>query len=133
MSFDPFFAAPLVIKVHLLAAFSVLVLTPVQFALTRKGSALHRAAGYCWLGAMTIVALSSFMIPAKVGPNIAGFGPIHGLSLWALVSVVEIIRHARAHRHTAHRAYVIGLTVGFAVAGAFTVFPGRFVGRIFGI
>jgi uncharacterized membrane protein len=130
LTLAPFLAAPPHIQSHILAAMLVLALTPVQFFGPRKGSAAHRAAGYVWLFAMLIVALTSFFIRSSLPVSLAGFSPIHLLSVLALFSIVTAIRHAQAHRISAHRKTLIYLTIGFLIAGAFTLTPDRIMGRI---
>lgn len=130
MTLAPFHAASPAIQIHILAALVVVALTPLQFAGFRKGSAPHRITGYAWLAAMTVLALASFLIPAEVGPSLAGFGFIHTLSVMALVSVALAIRHARAGAITAHRKTLMWLSIGFFVAGALTFAPGRIMGRM---
>ena len=131
MTLMPFYAAPVFIKVHIIAAIMVVVLTPLQFWGFRKGSLAHRGAGYLWLVAMVVVAISSFWISTHLPFNLAGFSPIHLLSVLALVSVFNAIRYARAGNITGHRKTLIALSVGFWIAGAFTLFPPRIMGQIF--
>lgn len=131
MSLAPFYAAAPFIKVHILAALTVAALTPLQFWGFHKGSLAHRTTGYVWLGAMLIVAISSFWIhssgvPVRLGP----YSIIHLLSVLALVSIWQAIRFARAGYITAHRKTLIYLAVGFWIAGAFTLAPERIMGRI---
>ena len=131
MTLAPFFAAPGHVQVHLVAALVVMALTPLQFLGFRKGSMPHRISGYGWLAAMLVVAISSFSITNLIGPSAGGYGVIHLLSLAAIFSSVMIVIHARAGRVIAHRAYVKGLTIGFFIAGIFTLVPPRLMTRIF--
>jgi uncharacterized membrane protein len=133
MTLAPFYTAPDFVKIHLIGALIVTLLTPLQFWGFRKGSMPHRITGYVWLAAMLAVAISSFWINALVGPNIAGFGIIHLLSVMALFSVVRIIQTARAGQMIAHYGYVRGLSIGFFVAGIFTFVPPRLMARMFGL
>lgn len=131
MTLAPFYAAPLHIQVHIVAALLVVVLSPLQFRGFRKGSPAHRASGYLWMAAMVVVALSSFLIPSTMPVKIGAFGPIHLLSVLALISVVGAIRYARAHNVAGHRKTLIGLSIGFWAAAAFTLLPSRIMGQIF--
>lgn len=131
MTLAPFYAATPFIKVHILAALTVATLTPFQFWGFRKGSPAHRTTGYIWLGAMLVVAISSFWIhssgvPVRLGP----YSVIHLLSVLALVSIWQAIRFARAGNITGHRKTLIYLAIGFWVAGAFTLAPERIMGRL---
>jgi len=131
MTLAPFYAATPFIKVHILAALTVAVLTPLQFWGFRKGSRAHRTTGYIWLGAMLIVAISSFWIPtAGIPLRIGPYSVIHLLSVLALVSIWQAIRFARAGNITGHRKTLIYLAIGFWIAGAFTLAPERIMGRI---
>jgi uncharacterized membrane protein len=130
MTLAPFLAAPAHIQSHILAALLVVALTPLQFFGLRKGSPLHRATGYIWLLAMVVVALTSFFIRTNLPFSVAGFSPIHLLSVLALFSVFNAIRLARAHKISAHRKTLIYLTISFLIAGAFTLIPGRIMGSI---
>jgi uncharacterized membrane protein len=126
----PFFAAPAVIQVHIVAALLVAMLTPFQFWGVRKGSLPHRVAGYGWLAAMVVVALSSFGIVSRSRISFMGFGLIHLLSVFALVTSVRIVETARRGAVSAHFRHVRGLAIGFWIAGAFTLLPSRIMGQI---
>jgi uncharacterized membrane protein len=130
MTLAPFDAASLSIKLHIMAAIAVIMLTPVQFIGFRKGSAPHRVAGYLWLVAMVAVALSSFAISSRFSLSVAGFGLIHLLSVLTLCSCVVAVLAARTHHVSRHRWTLIILTVSFFVAGAFTFLPSRIMYRI---
>ncbi len=128
--FSPFFAAPLVIQIHILAALAVAALTPFQFWGFRKGSLAHRISGYAWLFAIVTVALSSFGIYSHSPLSFKGFSVIHVLSIFALITSVRIVLSARRGALSAHFRHVRGLTIGFWIAGAFTFLPSRIMGQI---
>jgi uncharacterized membrane protein len=130
MTLAPFYAAPIFVKVHMVAAMVVVVLTPVQFWGLRKGSLAHRISGYLWLAGMLVVAISSFWITSTFGLSIWGFSPIHLFSIIAPYFVFRIIRTARAGALAAHRGHVRGLAIGFWIAGLFTLIPPRVLGRM---
>jgi uncharacterized membrane protein len=130
MSLAPFYAAPIFVKIHMLAALGAALLTPFQFWGFRKGSLAHRASGYVWLVCMLVVAVSSFWITSHLALNIGGFSPIHLFSILAPYSIVRIIQTARAGQVMAHRGHVRGLAIGFWIAGLFTLVPPRILGRI---
>jgi len=102
LTFAPFLAAPLVVEIHILAAMLLLCVTPFQF----------------WIS-------SSFRL------SLYGFSLIHLLSMLTLVSIGLVILRARQGRIAAHRRFVLGLTIGFLSAGAFTLLPSRIMGRLF--
>lgn len=130
MNFAPYVAAPAHIQAHILATLVVLLLTPLQFFGLPKGSPQHRAVGYLWLAAMVVVAATSFFIRSKLPFSFMGFSPIHLLSVLSLVSVVGAVAYARTHQVAAHRKILISLTLGFLIAGVFTLAPSRIMGRI---
>ncbi|HRE22142.1 MAG TPA: DUF2306 domain-containing protein [Rhabdaerophilum sp.] len=130
MTLAPLLAAPPAIQIHAIAALLVALLWPFQFWWIRKGSGVHRATGYVWLTAMVIVVFSSFLIPSTLPVRIGPFGPIHLLSALALYSVVRAVQYARAHSREGHRRTLVGLSIGFWLAGLFTLDPGRIMGRM---
>ncbi|MEX8498934.1 DUF2306 domain-containing protein [Leptothrix ochracea] len=121
---------PFAILLHLILAVGALLLGP--FALrARKGSALHRRSGYVWIGLMLGAALSSIFIRDHHLPNIAGYTPIHLLTVLTLVGVSSGLWHIRQRRITEHRKtmWMIYLS-GCIGAGAFTLLPGRYLGHL---
>ena len=123
MSFDPLFAAPIVVQVHAFAAMAAFVLGVVQFS-APKGTLPHRTLGYLWVGLMLMVAASSFWIQGMRQWH--GFSAIHLLSIWVLVLLPLAVLAARQHRVSAHSKTMIGLFAGaLIIAGGFTLLPGR--------
>jgi len=113
---------PLPVAIHLAAVLPALALGAVQLA-APKGTRLHKALGWLWVGAMAIAALSSFWI---FGLNKAGgFSVIHLLSAWTLVSLGLAIWFIRRGRVRAHMGFMIGTFLGLAGAGAGALAPGR--------
>lgn len=121
---------PAAVQWHLPLAVAALLLGP--FALwSRKGSTLHRSVGRLWVLLMLGAAASSLFIRSAGLPNLAGFSPIHLLSLATLVSLPLAVRAAmqgriQVHRQTMRQVYIGGCLV----AGAFTLLPGRFLGQL---
>lgn len=130
MTLAPFYAAPLTIKLHILAAMTVVAVTPLQFWGFRKGSDAHRMAGRIWLVAMLVVAVTSFFIQSTFRLSFAGFGLIHLLSVLTIYTCTTAWLAARQHRVNQHRLALISMTVSFLVAGAFTFLPSRIMYRI---
>ena len=122
MTLAPLLHAPLAIQVHALAALSLIPLTALQFY-RRKSGLYHRVIGWAWVVLMAITAVSSFWLHGiqLIGP----FSPIHFLSILTLVVLVLGIRARRQNRISAHRKHMIGVAIGWAAAGAFTLLPGR--------
>lgn len=118
------------ILIHLVAALGALVLGPLAL-LARKGSRTHRAIGYAWVATMLAAAVSSLFIRGSDLPNIAGFSPIHLLTLVTLVGVPAALFAAARGRIVWHRrAMVANYVGGCVVAGAFALVPDRFLGRM---
>lgn len=133
MTLAPFYAAPLFIKTHILAALVVAALSPLQFWGFRQGSLPHRVSGFLWISAMVVVAVSSFWIRTDFPLQVFGYGPIHLLSLLALYSVTAALIYVRQGRFDEHRKALRGLSIGFAIAGAFTFVPPRIMAQIIGL
>ena len=116
----PFFAAPWVIQLHILAAFFAIAGGGVQFFLP-KGTAGHKLIGRLWVLSMAVVALSSFFIHEI---RLFGlFSPIHLLSVMTLCFLYLGVRAARAGQIVRHRkimtySYVLALII----TGLFTLF-----------
>jgi uncharacterized membrane protein len=97
----------------------------------RKGTINHKRLGWFWVGLMSVVAVSSAFIRDYGMPNVAGYTPIHALTLFALVSLPRGIHHIRHGNVAAHRGVMKGLFIGGCiVAGLFTLVPGRFLGDL---
>ena len=130
MSLAPFYAASLPVKLHILAAFMVIVLTPLQFFGFRKGSNLHRGFGRAWLIAMLTVAITSLFITSRFRWSFMGFGLIHLRSALTLWTCVTAWLAARRHQVQRHRLALLAMTASFLVAGAFTFLPSRIMHQI---
>jgi len=123
MSLAPLLDTTPAIPLHAFAAMAAFVLGVVQLA-APKGTLPHRTFGWIWVGLMMWVAVSSFWIHQirLVGP----FGPIHLLSILALVSVPCGVWMAHRHQVSVHRLIMISVFSGaLVVAGLFTLLPGR--------
>jgi uncharacterized membrane protein len=127
MTLAPLLAAPVAIQLHAIAALSLIPLTLVQLG-RRKSGAWHRRIGWAWVVLMTITAVSSFWIHGirLFGP----FSPIHILSVVTLASLVYAIAARRMNRIRGHRMAMLGVAMGWAGAGLFTLLPGRIMGQV---
>ena len=113
----------LVISVHALVAMFAMAVGAFQLA-APKGTMRHRWLGFVWVGAMAIVAISSFWIHEFRwwGP----FSIIHLLSLLVLVTLVHSIRAVRRGNLVAHRRSMVQLyMLALLLTGGFTLWPGR--------
>lgn len=97
----------------------------------RKGSGTHRWMGWTWVLLMGSAAISSGFVSGGKLPNLHGFSPIHLLTLFVLWQLPRGILFARQGNIVAHRKTMRGLYIGgCAVAGLFTLMPGRFLGDL---
>ena len=122
-------ALPLSIQLHLAAAVGALVLGPVALW-SRKGSPMHRGAGYVWVGLMLAAAVTSLFIRDFRQPNIAGYTVIHLVTVLTFAGVgagitAAVQRRIAVHRKAMRRTYLGGCLV----AGAFALLPSRFLGH----
>ena len=117
---------PFPMLVHLVSASAALLLGAWQLIAARRGLR-HRSVGYAWMFAMLVASASSFWLKGSFGLAwLAGFSPIHGLSLFTLLSIVMAARFARRRDFQRHRRWVVGAYAGLVAAGAFAVaLPGR--------
>ncbi|MCA3263168.1 MAG: DUF2306 domain-containing protein [Telmatospirillum sp.] len=116
------------IAFHISSALLALGLGAAMFA-RPKGTPSHRLIGRIWVASMAATAFGSFWIQSS-----GHFSWIHLLSAWTLFGLVMAVRNARRGNIPAHRGWMIGLYVGLAIAGAFTLLPSRLLGSlVFGI
>ena len=90
----------------------------------RKGDALHRLLGWLWAGLMMLAALSSFGLRGMMG----SVSVIHLLSILTVVMIPRGIVQAMRHDIAAHQRTMALTYLGLAVAGLFTLLPGRLLG-----
>ena len=128
MNLAQLLAAPWLVQAHVAAALAAIVLGLLQF-IRNKGGGAHRLLGWCWVLLMTVVALSSIGITGVAGPG--RFSWIHGLSAFTLCGLAAAVFLARRRNIRAHRRAMIGLYLGaLLITGAFTLLPGRIMGRV---
>ena len=118
------------IVVHLFLAAAALALGPFALA-SRKGSRLHRGLGYAWVTLMLGAAASSAFIRDFRLPNVAGYTPIHLLTVITFVGIgvaLWYVMHRRIQDH--RRAMWITYLGGCVGAGLFALLPGRYLGQL---
>lgn len=115
----PFFAAPALVRFHVAAAIVALAAGIAVLAL-RKGTQWHRRLGWVFVAGMALTALSSAFITSN-----GRFSAIHLLTVLTLVSLPYAVLMRRRGDIAAHRKAMLGLFIGLAAAGAFTLLPGR--------
>lgn len=123
-----------VIAIHMSAALGALAIGPVVLW-SRLGATsrpwLHRALGYAWSTLMVMAAISSFFIRDYNLPNLGGFTPIHLLIPVTFGSLFVAFRAVAkgdldTHRKTMQTLYFCACVV----AGAFTLLPSRYLGKL---
>jgi uncharacterized membrane protein len=115
--------------VHLLAALGALLLG-IAILTRRKGTISHRTLGWTWVALMATAALSSVFIRDYRIVNVAGYTPIHLLTVTVAVLLPLAIWRIRRGNVTGHRRMRTGLNIGGCiVAGLFALAPARFLGR----
>jgi uncharacterized membrane protein len=113
------------LTLHLLSVIPALPLGAFVL-LRRKGDALHRLLGRTWGMLMMMAALSSFGLHGMTG----SFSPIHLLSVLVIVMIPRGIVQAVRHNIAGHRRTMSLTYLGLAVAGLFTLLPGRLLGDL---
>jgi uncharacterized membrane protein len=118
------------IFVHLTTALGALLLGVVILS-RRKGTWSHRWMGWIWIALMGSTALTSAFIRDYRLPNLAGYTPIHGFTLYVAVMLPLAVWHIRRGNVVGHRKAMKGIFIGGClVAGLFTLLPGRFLGSL---
>jgi uncharacterized membrane protein len=120
-----------VLALHLLSSLAALLIGAVLM-IGRKGHLPHRVLGWVWVGVMSLAALSSIGLGGQGSiPHIAGFSPIHGLTLAVLVflpTAIVFVRRGNVRGHALTMRWLF--YSGCVVAGAFTLLPGRLLGGL---
>src|SRR2546430_15532286 len=104
MNLAPLLAAPAVIQIHALAAFSAFALGVVQLA-APKGTIPHRTIGWIWAVLMIVVSITAFFIH-----ELRLWGersPIHLLAIFTLITLPLAVWPARRHDLRRHRFAMI--------------------------
>lgn len=123
MTFIPILASGPLITLHTVAALVAFLVGPVAI-LRRKRDALHRVAGYIWVVAMGVTAVTALGIfeIRLIGP----LSPIHALPLLVAFMLWRAIRAIRAGDVVTHGRSMTQLYIwSMGVAGLFTLLPGR--------
>lgn len=123
MTLTPLLHSAPMIQLHVAAALLSVALLPLTL-FRRRRDRVHKVAGYVWILAMLVTALSSFWINGirMVGP----FSPIHILSVVTVVNVIWALVEVKRRNIVAHET-ILRATAFWAlgVAGLFTLLPGR--------
>ncbi len=98
-------------RIHLATAIAALVIGAYVFLGTRKGTRLHRRAGWAYVIAMLAVNVTALLIYRLFG----GFGPFHAAAILSLLTTLAGVIAARALR--GRRLTRARTTGGLDVAG----------------
>ena len=123
MTLAPLLSASPAIQFHAFAAMAAFGLGLIQFA-APKGTLPHRTIGWIWVALMIAVSVSAFFIHQirLWGP----WSPIHLLAIYTLIVLPTAVWQAHRHAVDKHRNRMVVLFIGaLAIAGAFTLLPGR--------
>jgi uncharacterized membrane protein len=123
-----FAGLPLAIKLHILAAVTALALGGALMAV-RKDRLFHRAAGWVWVGLVSLVAGSSLFITSL---NHGRLSLLHLFTGWTLIVLPLAVLAAKRHQVVRHRRTMMGLFFGGFFFNAFIAFiPGRTMWNLF--
>jgi uncharacterized membrane protein len=99
----------------------------------KKGTPIHKQLGRVYMVLMTVTALITIFMQAKVGPKLFNhFGYIHLFTVLTLYSVPTALIAIRKGDVKTHKRKMILLYIGgLLIAGGFTFFPGRYLHTVF--
>ncbi len=119
------------VQIHIMCALIAVAIVPFVLWRQRKDT-LHKIAGYTWVCAMIITAISSFWINEI--RMVGAFGPIHILSVFTIFSVFSAVRSAIKRDFIAHSKSMRQIAkYALGIAGTFAFLPGRLMNRhVFG-
>jgi uncharacterized membrane protein len=119
--------------IHLFAAIAATVIGPLAIWARLSGKhrpKLHRAFGYAWVTLMLITAISAAFINSHF-PMWWRFSLIHLFIPATLIGLVIAFWFLAKGNLRGHRLTMIQLYIGAClIAGAFTLQPNRFLGRL---
>ena len=129
MNPTPSIEASPAIQLHL-ATIAVAVAATLLILPLKKGTRVHKLVGWVWAVSMMATALISLGINTLGSP--IWLNPIHVFSFVVLFNVPYAIISIRRGNVTAHRAAMLGVTIGaLGIAGAMTFLPGRIMWEVF--
>lgn len=123
MTLDPIFAAPDAIQIHIVTVVVAIAMTLIILPL-RKGTLLHKTAGWIWAVSMMTASLVSFWIH-EIDTSY-WFSWIHIFSIVVILNVPYAIWAIRQGNLHGHRNAMIGVSLGgIGIAGFFALQRGR--------
>lgn len=131
MNLAPLLDAPLPIKIHVATVLPAFLIGTWQLFLSRKGSPLHRAMGYAFIGLMTVTAVDTLFIHNIAPDNPLGLSPVHLFVPLTLFGICSALYGAWAGNIILHRWSMISVYAGALLfAGALAFLPGRTMSTI---
>lgn len=119
-----------VVALHLVTALLALVVGALLMT-GRKGNLGHRVLGWTFVVMLGTATITSAFIRDHGLPNLAGFTPIHLLTVVTAVFLPLGVWRARRGDVAGHRRLMTRLFTGAGViAGLFTLLPGRLLGDL---
>jgi uncharacterized membrane protein len=99
----------------------------------KKGTPIHKQLGRVYMVLMTVTALITIFMQAKVGPKLFNhFGYLHLFTVLTLYSVPTALIAIRKGDVITHKRKMVLLYIGgLLIAGGFTFFPGRYLHTVF--
>lgn len=113
-----------IIIAHVATAGGALIVGAATLVM-RKGTPAHKLSGRIWVALMAATALVSFGIRSN-----GTFSWIHLLSVWTLAALAASIYAIIRGNVKAHRKGMMSAYAGLAIAGVFTLLPGRRLGHL---
>lgn len=128
MNLSPLSMAASPIPLHAVAAMLAIILGAIQLYLP-KGTIGHKYLGYSWVTLMALVSISSFFIHET--RLFWLFSPIHGLSIFTLITLWIAIDAARKRRIKRHQSMMkLMYVLALLLTGGFTLMPGRIMHQV---
>lgn len=118
------------VALHLVTALLALVVGALLLT-GRKGNLGHRVLGWTFVVMLGTATITSAFMRDHGLPNLAGFTPIHLLTVVTAVFLPLGVWRARRGDVAGHRRLMTWLFTGACVlAGLFTLLPGRLLGDL---
>lgn len=119
---QPLWATPLSVQLHVAAAVAGIVIGALIFLLP-KGTGFHRLLGWSWVGAMSVVAVTSVVMIFDLKNGINALHIFTAMTVLSLWGGLAGIRRGNVKQHAGS---MVGLYVGgLIIAGLFAFIPGR--------
>ena len=126
MTLEPLLNALLPVQIHAATVIPAFFIGTWQLFISRKGSPLHRVAGYTYLILMTMTAISTLWIHEVNPAGPFGLSFIHLFVPLTLFGVTGALRGVWTGNIRVHRSSMISMYIGaLLIAGGLAFMPGR--------